>query len=134
MFVFISLRILTLLQLQRHPDPFQGKLPHITFNHVQTLGAGGWLNDEIINYFVTKWCSQSQNTLGLNTFFACKNLFQDNLCTKAKCTLTMDDEIRAKKWCRAAEVYLLFQLKDQGTKLIAEEVKYATLGFGIHSN
>lgn len=85
----------------------EGKLPNISFLNFKTLGARQWLDDEIINYFVTKWCSRSSTTLGLSTFFACKILFQDNdnSCVHAKRgILTVDDERKALKWCHRAEV------------------------------
>ncbi|KAE9389204.1 cysteine proteinase [Gymnopus androsaceus JB14] len=58
---------------------FEVKLHHISPASFKTLGVGQWLDDEIINYFVEKWCSKSQSTLGFNTWFmemllcACQN-------------------------------------------------------------
>lgn len=85
----------------------EGKLPNISFLNFKTLGARQWLDDEIINYFVNKWCSKSSTTLGLSTFFACKVLFEDadNSCVHAKQgILTGEDDNRALRWCRRAEV------------------------------
>ena len=87
------------------PKSRQLKLPNISSKNFETLGVGRWLDDEVINYFVTKWCLKSQTTLGLNTWFACKFLFQENLCIHAKIgVLTAEDEEIVQKWCRAFEV------------------------------
>ncbi|KAJ3765956.1 hypothetical protein FB446DRAFT_794553 [Lentinula raphanica] len=73
-------------------------LPNITFHDFSTLGRGRWLNDEIINYFVDKWCAQSGNTLGFSTFFAGSCLFEDKTsCTRAKGILTEQDELRVRR-------------------------------------
>ena len=83
------------------------KLSHVRALNFKTVGVGQWLDDEIINYFVSKWCSKSQTTLGLGTFFACKFIFQENLCIRAKTGVkTLEDEKRVQRWCRAAEVRL----------------------------
>ncbi|KAJ3711597.1 hypothetical protein C8R42DRAFT_728613 [Lentinula raphanica] len=77
---------------------FWKTLPHISYHDFSTLGAGRWLNDEIINYFVHKWCTQSRNTLGFSTFFAGTCLFEDKAsCTVAKGTLTEEDELRVRR-------------------------------------
>ncbi|KAF5364854.1 hypothetical protein D9757_012748 [Collybiopsis confluens] len=77
---------------------FEGKLPYITNTNFSTLGVGRWLDDEIINYFVAKWCRQS-NTLGLSTFFAGKLLFADHSCLVARSgKLTADDERAVLRW------------------------------------
>ncbi|KAF5370525.1 hypothetical protein D9757_010151 [Collybiopsis confluens] len=77
------------------------KVAPLTLSDFTTLGVGQWLNDEVINYFIQKWCSCVGTTLGLSTFFACKILFQENSCTNAKTgTLTVADEEQAVKWCR----------------------------------
>ncbi|KAF5341360.1 hypothetical protein D9757_015199 [Collybiopsis confluens] len=76
------------------------KVSPVTFSDFTTLGVGRWLNDEVINFFIQKWCSRGGTTLGLNTFFACKILFQENSCTNAKTgILTAADENEAVKWC-----------------------------------
>lgn len=81
------------------------QLPYITFQHFSTLGVGRWLNDEIINYFIQKWCSEAGTTLGLNTFFACKILFQQNDCRNAKSgRLSPEDESQAVRWCQKTQV------------------------------
>ncbi|KAF5367322.1 hypothetical protein D9757_010090 [Collybiopsis confluens] len=77
------------------------KVSPISFSDFSTLGVGKWLNDEIINYFVQKWCSSAGTTLGLTTFFACKFLFQDDSCVNAKTgTLSLTDEKEVLKWCK----------------------------------
>lgn len=84
----------------------EGKIPNISFASFKTLGIHQWLNDEVINYFVGKWCSGS-STLGLNTFFACKILFDnhDDSCVHAReGVVTWEHEERAVRWCRRAIV------------------------------
>lgn len=81
-------------------------LPNISFSNFKTLGPNQWLDDEIINYFITKWCLGT-STLGLNTFFACKILFEDrdDSCVNARSGLiTLEDERKAVRWCRRANV------------------------------
>ncbi|KAF5343010.1 hypothetical protein D9757_015287 [Collybiopsis confluens] len=79
------------------------KVAPVTLSDFTTLDVGRWLNDEVINYFIRKWCSRGGTTLGLNTFFACKILFQDHSCTSAKTgILTVADEKEAVKWCEKA--------------------------------
>ena len=78
--------------------------PHFPRRSFSTIGVGRWVDDEVMNYFIQKWCSKSQTTLGLNTWFACKFLFQEDLCIHAKTILTLEDETGVKRWCRAAEV------------------------------
>lgn len=93
-------------QISLDQSLIEGKIPNISFRSFKTLGAREWLNDEVINYFLNKWCSRSC-TLGLSTFFACKILFddEDNSCVHAKRgVLTAEDAKRALKWCRRAEV------------------------------
>jgi Ulp1 family protease len=69
--------------------------------------VGQWLDDEIVNYFVKKWCTKARRTLGFSTFFTCKILFQDALCINAKSgVLTREDEEVVLRWCRKAEVRL----------------------------
>ncbi|KAF5362681.1 hypothetical protein D9757_014037 [Collybiopsis confluens] len=84
-------------------------LSNISFHDFSTLGVGRWLNDEIINYFVIKWCSEAQTTLGLSTFFACKFLFQENACITAKSgMLTAQEGAQVLRWCRKTERALNF--------------------------
>ncbi|KAJ3737960.1 hypothetical protein EV360DRAFT_91035 [Lentinula raphanica] len=83
-------------------------LPNISFHDFSTLGPGRWLNDEIINYFITKWCSQSRNTLGFSTFFAGTCLFEDKVsCTVAKRVLTEEDETRVRRSVNRRQVGLI---------------------------
>ncbi|KAF5350938.1 hypothetical protein D9757_014387 [Collybiopsis confluens] len=75
----------------------EGSSCHIA--NFSTLGVGRWVDDEIVNYFVTKWCHRS-TVLGLSTFFASKNLFQGDSCSFAKSgTLTAEAERQALRWC-----------------------------------
>ncbi|KIK50215.1 hypothetical protein GYMLUDRAFT_253165 [Collybiopsis luxurians FD-317 M1] len=79
------------------------KLPNISFRNFETIGVGRWVDDEIINYFVAKWCSRSSAVLGLSTFFASNILFQQNSCLTAKRVLGLEDEIKVQRWCRSTE-------------------------------
>ncbi|KAF5382238.1 hypothetical protein D9757_008922 [Collybiopsis confluens] len=101
-------------ETRNSPDAlWDGNLSHISFSNFRTLGVGRWLDDKIINYFVQKWCSQSKNTLGLNTFFACKVLFQQDACINAKIgTLTPEDESQALRWVRKAQKIQGFETWD----------------------
>lgn len=95
--------------MSRNHSVLAGKLPNISLKNFKTLGAGAWLDDEVINYFVTKWCSRS-TTLGLSTFFACKILFDDtdNACIQAKRgPLSSEDAKRAQRWCHRSDVRCL---------------------------
>ncbi|KAJ3831381.1 hypothetical protein F5878DRAFT_667615 [Lentinula raphanica] len=79
-------------------EEFWKNLRNISFHDFSTLGPGRWLNDEIINYFIDKWCSQSRTTLGFSTFFAGTCLFEDKVtCTVAKPVLTAQDELRVRR-------------------------------------
>ncbi|KAF5377991.1 hypothetical protein D9757_009836 [Collybiopsis confluens] len=85
-------------QIGEAQDPFR-KIPNVTVANFNTLGVGRWVDDEIMNYFVSKWCRRS-TVLGLNTFFACKYLFQEDSCLFAKTgTLTAEAERKALRWC-----------------------------------
>ncbi|KAJ3963613.1 hypothetical protein EV361DRAFT_874710, partial [Lentinula raphanica] len=84
--------------IRNSAEPFWNALPNISFRDFQTLGVGRWLNDEIINHFIDKWCSQSRNTLGLGTFFAGSCLFEDRTsCLVAKDYLTYEDEQKVRR-------------------------------------
>lgn len=103
-YVFSDVYGSILIQLQVVKS-WKMKLPYISSENFKTIGVWQWLNDEVINYFVTKWCSRSQVTLGFSTFFACKVIFQESLCINARSgDLTSEDVKRAQKWCRAAQV------------------------------
>ncbi|THU98886.1 cysteine proteinase [Dendrothele bispora CBS 962.96] len=60
---------------------FKHHLEFVRHSDLQTLSPKSWLNGEIINYFVEKWCAGS-DTLGLGTYWANKFLFEDKNCTK----------------------------------------------------
>ncbi|KAF5369731.1 hypothetical protein D9757_011998 [Collybiopsis confluens] len=85
-------------KLSENSANFQGKLPFIQLRNFQTLGVGRWLDDEIINYFVKKWCSKSGTTVGFSTFFASKVLFQENDCVNPKDKVTTADERLVRGW------------------------------------
>ncbi|KAF5335033.1 hypothetical protein D9757_015260 [Collybiopsis confluens] len=83
-------------------------LPFLAPKNIQRLDEGQWLDDEIVNYFVGKWCgagypAQSRKVLGLSSFFASKVLFRDAQCTSAKLFLKEEDLLTAVRWCRMAE-------------------------------
>lgn len=107
----------------------EGKIPNISFANFQTLGPSQWLDDEVINYFVNKWCSGS-STLGLNTFFACKILFEndDDSCVRAKGAVTCEDEERAMRWCRRAILSQKISTALSNTPLTVQKN-----GLGVHN-
>ncbi|KAF5343887.1 hypothetical protein D9757_015253 [Collybiopsis confluens] len=89
-------------QARNSPYHRWNKLPHVTFSHFSTLGVARWVDDEVINHFITKWC-KTGTTLGLSTFFACKHLFQQVTCINAKSgALTLEDQSQVLRWCRKA--------------------------------
>ena len=107
-------------------------LPRQSF---ETIGVGRWIDDEVINYFMEKWCSKSCTTLGFNTWFAGKFLFEENLCLHAKSGIfTMADEKKIQRWCRAAEVkfYSICKTKYAESKL--ESSKSSQMGTCLHSH
>ncbi|KAF5339940.1 hypothetical protein D9757_014437 [Collybiopsis confluens] len=83
-----------------NPSRFDGKLKFVKHRDFCTLGAGRWLNDEVVNYFVDKWCTESGTTLGLNSFFAPQCLFDEVSGTPKSGILTVGDEVRVLRWCR----------------------------------
>ncbi|KAF5384608.1 hypothetical protein D9757_007521 [Collybiopsis confluens] len=90
----------TVVQLRALVNQLRCQLEFIKLQDFHTLGAGRWLNDEIVNYFVDKWCADSGTTLGLNSFFAPRCLF-DRITGTPKCgVLTAADEDRVERWCR----------------------------------
>lgn len=113
-------------------------LPNISFHDFSSLGVGRWINDEIINYFVTKWCSQSGNVLGLSTFFASACLFDAKTsCTKAKRYVSDQDEKKVLRWIRRRQVHSLlplFALRSLiGINVFSESPQIRILGLGVHS-
>ncbi|KAF5352326.1 hypothetical protein D9757_014291 [Collybiopsis confluens] len=92
------------LMCEAQSSPYHNwdKLLHVKFSNFSTLGVARWLDNEIINYFIDKWC-HAGTTLGLNTFFACKHLFQKVDCLNAKSgTLTLEDQTQVLRWCQTA--------------------------------
>ncbi|KAF5378054.1 hypothetical protein D9757_011534 [Collybiopsis confluens] len=87
------------LMAQACSDIFQGKFSHVKYSNFRTLGVGRWLDDEVVNYFVEKWCSNAGTTLGLNSFFASRHLFKPGTCIPKDGYLTEDDQARVKAWC-----------------------------------
>ncbi|KAF5381821.1 hypothetical protein D9757_008317 [Collybiopsis confluens] len=94
----VQLRVLV-NQSTLTPAQFDGKLAFVKLNDFRTLGVGRWLNDEVINYFVEKWCSESGTTLGLNSFFAPRCLFDEVTGMPKSGVLTTADEDRISRWC-----------------------------------
>ncbi|THU81093.1 hypothetical protein K435DRAFT_809368 [Dendrothele bispora CBS 962.96] len=76
---------------------FNGSLSPQNFRR---LGPTQWLDDEIINYFVERWCSQSQTTLGFTTFFAETFLFQNSgpYCTVARTIFNRSQAEKLDRW------------------------------------
>ncbi|KAJ3963417.1 hypothetical protein EV361DRAFT_957073 [Lentinula raphanica] len=92
-------------EIRACPDEFWKALPNITYHDFSTLAPGRWLNDEIINHFIDKWCSQKRNTLGFTTFFAGCCLFQDKTtCRTAKSLLTAADEAKIRRFVKRRQV------------------------------
>lgn len=52
---------------------------NVCWKHFSNLGISRWLDDELINHFVQKWCYQS-TVLGLSSFFPVKFLFETENC------------------------------------------------------
>jgi hypothetical protein len=48
---------------------------NVSWRNFSNLGTSRWLDDELINQFVEKWCHQS-TVLGLSSFFPVKFLFE----------------------------------------------------------
>ncbi|KAJ3831014.1 hypothetical protein F5878DRAFT_668042 [Lentinula raphanica] len=112
---------------------FWKTLPHISYHDFSTLGAGRWLNDEIINYFVHKWCTQSRNTLGFSTFFAGTCLFEDKAsCTVAKGTLTEEDELRVRRAVKRRMVNLRLSWTNSFPDSFSAKSPNRFLGLGLH--
>ncbi|KAJ3753474.1 hypothetical protein EV360DRAFT_87753 [Lentinula raphanica] len=89
------------------PDQYWKRLPNISFHDFSTLGVGRWLNDEILNYFIDKWCRKAKDTLGFSTFFGTNCLFEPGTsCTEAKRDFTAQDEDRVRRWVRGRQKVL----------------------------
>ncbi|KAF5349882.1 hypothetical protein D9757_009576 [Collybiopsis confluens] len=84
-------------QASFNPAKFDGKLKFVKHHDFRTLGPGRWLNDEVVNYFVDKWCTESGTTLGLNSFFAPQCLFDEFNGNPKSGVLTVADEVRVIK-------------------------------------
>jgi Ulp1 family protease len=106
----------------------------MTARSFQTLGAGRWLDDEVINYFVAKWCTNSKSVLGLSTFFACRNLFENGACINPKQALQQQDEHRAKRWCMSAQVIIHSTSERLCSDFAAEEAAASLLGHRFHTH
>ncbi|KAJ3964081.1 hypothetical protein EV361DRAFT_874294, partial [Lentinula raphanica] len=93
--------LLTVLmnEFRNRPAGFWQALPNISYRDFSTLGVGRWLNDEVINFFIDKWCFKSRDTLGFGTFFAGSCLFDDKYsCLIAKRFFTEEDEYRVRRF------------------------------------
>ncbi|THU91314.1 hypothetical protein K435DRAFT_801342 [Dendrothele bispora CBS 962.96] len=60
---------------------FKQHFEFLQISDFQTLSPTSWLNGELVNYFIDKWCKDS-DTLGLGTYWANTFLFQDKACTR----------------------------------------------------
>ncbi|THU95863.1 cysteine proteinase [Dendrothele bispora CBS 962.96] len=60
---------------------FKNHFDFLRISDLQILSPTCWLNGELINYFIDKWCRDS-DTLGVGTYWANKFLFEDKACTK----------------------------------------------------
>lgn len=52
--------------------------------HMDALKQGGWLNDELMNFFIERWGRGSATVLAFGTFFASKFLFDTEACVIAR--------------------------------------------------
>ncbi|THV00394.1 hypothetical protein K435DRAFT_854861 [Dendrothele bispora CBS 962.96] len=97
---------------------FNGSLSPQNFRR---LGPTQWLDDEIINYFVERWCSQSQTTLGFTTFFAETFLFQNSgpYCTVARTIFNRSQAEKLDRWY---------------SKRLAESTWPSPVASSLHSN
>ncbi|THV05939.1 hypothetical protein K435DRAFT_849397 [Dendrothele bispora CBS 962.96] len=59
---------------------FKCRFESLRISNMRTLSPH-WLNGETTNYFIDKWCRNS-DTLGLGTYWANTFLFEDKACTK----------------------------------------------------
>lgn len=93
----------------RYPNIGTSITKYVDWKHFATLGVRQWVDDEIINHFVEKWCTQSRATLGLSSFFPVNHLFQDNgNCSKVYSIdqLVGNDTLRYKllRWANKSRV------------------------------
>ena len=101
----------------QHPDNTFSIAKFVTWKHFATLGVRQWVGDEIINYFVEKWCTRSRTTLGLSSFFPVKFMFQDNSACNTVYTIDQlagDETLKRSllRWVGRARVsFLLFEFK-----------------------
>ncbi|KAF5346610.1 hypothetical protein D9757_014286 [Collybiopsis confluens] len=65
-------------QLHSSQDPFIEKIPNLSVANFSSLGVGCWVDDEVMNYFIKKWCGRSTAKSG---------------------TLTVEDERKVLRWC-----------------------------------
>lgn len=109
---------------------------HVKVRNFNTLGVQQWLDDEIINYFVQKWCTQSKSgTLGFNTWFAGRFVFTDSHCVCAKSLLTSEDERLVTRWYNATKViYIRFHCMNHSKFQRSEGARAPALPACIHSN
>ncbi|KAJ3966095.1 hypothetical protein EV361DRAFT_954398 [Lentinula raphanica] len=99
--------------IRNRPEGFWNAIPNISYRDFSTLGVGRWVNDEIINYFINKWCSNSSSTLGFGTFFAGCCLFEDkHSCLIAKRDLTAEDEARVRRFALKKQNFLALESWD----------------------
>ncbi|KAF5361202.1 hypothetical protein D9757_013605 [Collybiopsis confluens] len=98
-------------QLSDAEDSFSRKFQTLTLTNFRTLGAKRWLDDEVVNYFIQKWCFNS-GTLGLNTFFVSRCLFKAGTSIPKDGFLTEADEVQVERWCSKAASNLGLQSWD----------------------
>ncbi|THU79054.1 hypothetical protein K435DRAFT_811032 [Dendrothele bispora CBS 962.96] len=73
--------VLKLFQATSQNLNFKCSFEFLRISDLRTLSPQHWLNGETINYFIDKWCRNS-DTLGLGTYWANTFLFEDKACTK----------------------------------------------------
>ncbi|KIK52769.1 hypothetical protein GYMLUDRAFT_64038 [Collybiopsis luxurians FD-317 M1] len=79
-----SEKLASLMALLRQRYPNNTKITkNVLGRNLLTLGVWMWLDDEVVNHLVKKWCTQSLTTLGMSSFFAVRFLFQEEACNIA---------------------------------------------------
>ncbi|KAF5365830.1 hypothetical protein D9757_014431 [Collybiopsis confluens] len=83
---------------------FNGHLAFIKYQDFSTLSTGRWVNNEVVNYFVDKWCTKSSTTLRLNSFFARQYLFDKVTGCPKTGVLMVEDWVSVLRWCHKTAV------------------------------
>ncbi|KAF5341460.1 hypothetical protein D9757_015294 [Collybiopsis confluens] len=90
----------TISRISQLQANFSIKPVSLAFKSFHRLRIGQWLDDEIVNYFVRKWCCRDRDTsvfktIGLSSFFATKVLFKDAIC---KVVCAAEKKLKRADW------------------------------------